>query len=99
MKFIPEIQEQIQQYDTIIIHRHVRPDPDALGSQFGLKEYLIAKYPTKMSMLLERKNRHLDLWERLIRLMMRNMTMHLSLYVTQQTPLVLTMLVTIAATH
>lgn len=47
MKFIPEIQEQIQQYDTIIIHRHVRPDPDALGSQFGLKEYLIAKYPTK----------------------------------------------------
>lgn len=34
MKFIPEIQEQIQQYDTIIIHRHVRPDPDALGSQF-----------------------------------------------------------------
>ncbi|ENO0906192.1 bifunctional oligoribonuclease/PAP phosphatase NrnA [Staphylococcus pseudintermedius] len=47
MKFIPEIQEQFQQYDTIIIHRHVRPDPDALGSQFGLKEYLIAKYPTK----------------------------------------------------
>ncbi|MFD2692159.1 DHH family phosphoesterase [Sporolactobacillus shoreicorticis] len=26
----------IKQYKTIIIHRHVRPDPDALGSQGGL---------------------------------------------------------------
>lgn len=28
---IDEILALIQQYETIIIHRHVRPDPDALG--------------------------------------------------------------------
>ncbi|ARJ49993.1 DHH family phosphoesterase [Staphylococcus lutrae] len=47
MTLFQEIQQQIQQYDHIIIHRHVRPDPDALGSQFGLKAYLTAKYPEK----------------------------------------------------
>lgn len=30
----------IERHDTIIIHRHVRPDPDALGSQLGLKEII-----------------------------------------------------------
>ncbi len=29
--------EKIAQYDTIIIHRHIQPDLDALGSQFGLR--------------------------------------------------------------
>ncbi len=33
---IQSILEEINKYDTIIIHRHVRPDPDALGSQLGL---------------------------------------------------------------
>ena len=28
-----QIFEAIKRYDTIIIHRHVRPDPDAYGSQ------------------------------------------------------------------
>ena len=27
----------IKEFDTIIIHRHVRPDPDALGSQCGVR--------------------------------------------------------------
>mgnify|MGYP002510213317 CR=1 FL=1 len=31
------ILREIQSYDTIILHRHSRPDGDALGSQFGLK--------------------------------------------------------------
>ncbi|EEO4439932.1 bifunctional oligoribonuclease/PAP phosphatase NrnA, partial [Listeria monocytogenes] len=31
-----EILQQIKQYETIILHRHVRPDPDAYGSQMGL---------------------------------------------------------------
>ena len=39
--------DKISQYDTIIIHRHVRPDPDAYGSQLGLKSYLQSKFPDK----------------------------------------------------
>ncbi|WP_107839774.1 DHH family phosphoesterase [Metasolibacillus meyeri] len=42
-----QIIDTIEQYDTIIIHRHVRPDPDAYGSQFGLKELIQANYPEK----------------------------------------------------
>ncbi|KYG91521.1 oligoribonuclease [[Bacillus] sp. KCTC 13219] len=42
-----QIIDTIEQYNTIIIHRHVRPDPDAYGSQFGLKELLQANYPEK----------------------------------------------------
>ena len=33
----------IKKYDTIVLARHVGPDPDALGSTLGLKE-IIAKY-------------------------------------------------------
>jgi bifunctional oligoribonuclease and PAP phosphatase NrnA len=42
-----KILENIKQYDTIIIHRHVRPDPDAYGSQGGLAEILKASFPEK----------------------------------------------------
>ncbi|UII55165.1 bifunctional oligoribonuclease/PAP phosphatase NrnA [Cytobacillus spongiae] len=42
-----EILNEIKQYDTIIIHRHVRPDPDAYGSQGGLAEILKASFPEK----------------------------------------------------
>lgn len=35
-----QILEKIKQYDTIIIHRHERPDGDCIGSQMGLY-YLI----------------------------------------------------------
>ena len=37
----------IEQYPRIIIHRHDRPDGDAIGSQFGLKRLLRATYPEK----------------------------------------------------
>ena len=37
----------IQQYDTIIIHRHKSPDGDAMGAQTGLKLLLQAAYPEK----------------------------------------------------
>ncbi|WP_257346576.1 DHH family phosphoesterase [Pseudalkalibacillus decolorationis] len=42
-----KIIKKIEEYDTIIIHRHVRPDPDALGSQGGLSEILKQNYPEK----------------------------------------------------
>ena len=37
----------IQKYDTIIIHRHNKPDGDAIGSQVGLKHILMANFPEK----------------------------------------------------
>jgi len=44
---IEKIIRAIEQFDTIIIHRHVRPDPDAYGSQGGLAEILKESYPSK----------------------------------------------------
>lgn len=32
-----QILEKIKTYDRIVIHRHISPDPDALGSSLGLK--------------------------------------------------------------
>ncbi len=45
--FKEKILETIQAFDTIIIHRHVRPDPDAYGSQNGLAEIIRSTYPEK----------------------------------------------------
>src|SRR3954462_4378162 len=42
-----QIIDTIEKYEKIIIHRHVRPDPDAYGSQLGLKELIQANYPSK----------------------------------------------------
>lgn len=42
-----QIIDTIEQYDTIIIHRHIRPDPDAYGSQMGLKALIQDNYPNK----------------------------------------------------
>ncbi|MGX9135559.1 DHH family phosphoesterase [Rummeliibacillus sp. JY-2-4R] len=42
-----EIIETIALYDTIIVHRHVRPDADAYGSQLGLQAILQTTYPEK----------------------------------------------------
>lgn len=42
-----EILATIKEFDRIIIHRHQRPDPDALGSQVGLAEILRASFPEK----------------------------------------------------
>ena len=38
---------EIQAHDTIILHRHYRPDGDALGSQIGLKRILQEHFPQK----------------------------------------------------
>ncbi len=41
------ILEKIKAYDTIILHRHFRPDGDAMGSQIGLKHLLLENFPQK----------------------------------------------------
>lgn len=47
MHSFDQILQNIQQFQTIIIHRHQRPDPDAIGSQVGLAEVLRASFPEK----------------------------------------------------
>ncbi len=42
-----QILDAIKAFNTIIIHRHVRPDPDAYGSQGGLAEIIKASFPDK----------------------------------------------------
>ncbi|WP_010630430.1 DHH family phosphoesterase [Sporolactobacillus vineae] len=44
---IEQILDKIRHYNTIIIHRHVRPDPDALGSQGGLARLIRDNFPEK----------------------------------------------------
>ena len=39
--------QAIRDYDTIIIHRHKRPDGDAMGSQLGLKHLILENFPGK----------------------------------------------------
>ena len=42
-----QILTEIKKWETIIIHRHERPDPDALGSQVGLAELIKTSFPEK----------------------------------------------------
>ncbi|MBW0595847.1 bifunctional oligoribonuclease/PAP phosphatase NrnA [Mycoplasma anatis] len=39
--------EAIEQYDSIVIFHHIRPDGDCLGSQAGLAELIRTNYPNK----------------------------------------------------
>ncbi len=55
-----EIFEAIKSYNTIIIHRHVRPDPDAYGSQGGLAEILRASFPDKQIYAVGKHDPSLD---------------------------------------
>lgn len=41
------ILNQIKAFDTVIIHRHTKPDGDAMGSQIGLKYILKENFPDK----------------------------------------------------
>lgn len=46
MKF-EAILQAVQEFDTVIIHRHSRPDGDAMGSQLGMKAILQENFPEK----------------------------------------------------
>lgn len=39
--------ELIKNYDVIVIHRHSKPDGDAIGSQVGLKQIILRNFPEK----------------------------------------------------
>ncbi|PXW88150.1 phosphoesterase RecJ-like protein [Streptohalobacillus salinus] len=47
MQITKQIIETLKKHPTIIIHRHERPDPDAIGSQAGLAAILTASFPDK----------------------------------------------------
>lgn len=42
-----QIYKEIKKYDTIVIARHIGADPDALGSQFALKDIILNLFPDK----------------------------------------------------
>ena len=42
-----QILDKIKEYNRIILHRHSKPDGDAMGSQIGLKHILKANFPEK----------------------------------------------------
>ena len=41
------ILNEIKAFDTVILHRHSRPDGDAMGSQIGMKHLLLENFPEK----------------------------------------------------
>lgn len=47
MEEAKEILEKIKEYDTIFISRHIRPDGDAIGSTFGLRDIIKTTFPEK----------------------------------------------------
>ena len=47
MNLYKRIYKEIKKYDTIVLARHIGADPDALGSQLGLKEIIKNKFPKK----------------------------------------------------
>lgn len=42
-----DIYKEIKGHDSIVIARHIGADPDALGSQFALKELILNTFPNK----------------------------------------------------
>ncbi len=51
--------DTIQKYDNILIYRHIQPDFDALGSQYGLASMIQQLYPSKKVYLKGEKNHDL----------------------------------------
>ena len=44
---LKNILKKIKQYETIVIARHIGPDPDAICSQVALRDAIMEKYPKK----------------------------------------------------
>lgn len=54
-----QIISEIKKAGKIIIHRHQRPDPDAIGSQVGLAELITTNFPDKVIYTAGEDNRTL----------------------------------------
>ena len=50
--------EQVKKYDRIAVFRHIMPDFDALGTQFGLATWLKENFPEKEIKVLDMQGRH-----------------------------------------
>ncbi len=57
-----QILSAIESHSIITIFRHGHPDHDALGSQFGLRQYLIDNYPDKLIYCLGNERMNTDLY-------------------------------------
>ena len=44
---VRKIYKKIKQYNTIVIARHVSPDPDAIASQIALRDTIKLTFPNK----------------------------------------------------
>lgn len=55
-----EILEKIKSYDIICLFTHQFPDPDALGSQFGLKQFIMDNFADKKVYALGKNNESLN---------------------------------------
>lgn len=44
---LKRIYKKLKKYNTIVIARHIGPDPDALGSQIALRDILVNAFPRK----------------------------------------------------
>lgn len=64
-KVYKQIFELIKEYNTIIIHRHEKPDGDALGSQIGLKKAILSTFPDKNVFVVGDASKHLNFVENL----------------------------------
>lgn len=47
MNSFKKIYKMIKKFDTIVLARHIGPDPDALGSTLGLKDVILNTFPNK----------------------------------------------------
>ena len=58
-----QVLQAIREFDTIIIHRHSRPDGDAMGSQLGLKNIIKENFPAKQVYAVGDDPRHFSFME------------------------------------
>lgn len=47
MNLYKQVFKKIKEYDNVVIARHIGADPDALGSQFALKNIILELFPDK----------------------------------------------------
>ena len=55
-----EIIEKIEEFDKIVLFRHVFPDPDSYGAQNALKNIIECTYPDKKVLLFGEHSKNLE---------------------------------------